>query len=31
MAGFDTIRGIGSQQACALDDAVDLVLDQVVV
>jgi hypothetical protein len=27
VAGFDTIRGIGFQQACALDDAVDLVLD----
>jgi hypothetical protein len=27
VAGFDTIRGIGFQQACALDDAVDLVLN----
>jgi hypothetical protein len=27
VAGVDTIRGIGFQQACALDDAVDLVLD----
>jgi hypothetical protein len=27
VAGFDTIRGIGFQQASALDGAVDLVLD----
>jgi hypothetical protein len=27
VAGFDTIRGIGFQQACALNDAVELVLD----
>jgi hypothetical protein len=27
VAGFDTIRGIGFQQACALADAVELVLD----
>lgn len=27
MAGVDTIRGIGFQQACAIGDAVDLVID----
>jgi hypothetical protein len=29
VAGADTIRGIGFQQACALDDAIDLVVNPV--